>query len=70
MAAVVGANGRIVLKRVTIGRDFGSTVEILQGLDIADQVVDNPPDSIEAGEQVHMQAPPGLPHRPTAPNTP
>jgi RND family efflux transporter MFP subunit len=57
MAAVVGADSRIALKRVLIGRDFGSTVEILQGLDPADQIVDNPPDSIEAGEQVHVQAP-------------
>jgi RND family efflux transporter MFP subunit len=67
MAAVVGADDRIELKRVTIGRDFGTTVEILQGLDPADQIVDNPPDSMEAGQQVHVQTPSG---RLKKPNTP
>lgn len=55
MAVVVGADNRIELKRLTIGRDFGSTVEVLQGLDPSETVVDNPPDSIEAGEQVHVK---------------
>jgi RND family efflux transporter MFP subunit len=64
MAAVVGPDGKIELKRVTIGRDYGITVEILQGLDPADQVVDNPPDSIEANQQVHVQAPPAKSNTP------
>ena len=33
MAAVVGPDNRIVLKKLTIGRDFGNTVEVLEGID-------------------------------------
>jgi len=56
MAAVVGTDSKIQLKRIAIGRDFGSTVEVLQGLDASDFVVDNPPDSMETGEPVHVKA--------------
>ncbi|MEI9960713.1 MAG: HlyD family efflux transporter periplasmic adaptor subunit [Limisphaerales bacterium] len=31
---------------VTLGRDFGNTVEILSGLETSDRVINNPPDSI------------------------
>jgi RND family efflux transporter MFP subunit len=54
MVAVVGSDNKIQLKRVIIGRDYGSTVEVLQGLDISDVIVDNPPDSMEAGQEVHV----------------
>jgi hypothetical protein len=30
---------------------------VLQGLDASDSVVDNPPDSMEAGQPVHVKAP-------------
>ena len=56
MVAVVGADNKIQLKRIAIGRDYGSTVEVLQGLDVSDSVVDNPPDSMEAGEPVRVTA--------------
>ncbi len=52
MAAVVGADNHLTLKAVTIGRDFGSTVEVLDGISPADRVVINPPDSLEQGQQV------------------
>jgi RND family efflux transporter MFP subunit len=57
MVAVVGSDNKIQLKRIVIGRDYGTTVEVLQGLDASDSVVDNPPDSMEAGQQVHVAAP-------------
>ncbi len=57
MVAVVGPDNKIELKHITIGRDYGTTVEVLQGLDASDSVVDNPPDSMEAGQQVHVAAP-------------
>jgi RND family efflux transporter MFP subunit len=57
MVAVVGPDNKIQLKRIAIGRDYGSTVEVLQGLDASDSVVDNPPDSMEAGQEVHVAAP-------------
>ncbi len=58
MAAVVGgADRRVRLHKLTIGRDFGSSVEILQGLAPEDNVVVNPPDSLEDGESVVITSP-------------
>jgi RND family efflux transporter MFP subunit len=54
-AAVVDAKGRVHLTPVTIGRDFGNTVEILTGLQAADQIVLNPMDSLEDGAVVQVQ---------------
>ena len=54
LAAVVGADSRLVLKPITIGRDFGNAVEVLEGIDVADRVVINPPDSLQQGEQVNV----------------
>jgi RND family efflux transporter MFP subunit len=56
MAVVVNSSNQVELKRLSIGRDFGSSVEILDGLDTSANVVDNPPDAIEAGEQVRVKA--------------
>ena len=52
MAAVVGSDNRLTLKKLSIGRDFGNSVEVLQGIDQRDSVVINPPDSLENGQQV------------------
>jgi RND family efflux transporter MFP subunit len=52
MAAVVDRNGRIDLKKLTIGRDLGSSMEVLEGLTPEEALVINPPDSLERGEQV------------------
>lgn len=53
--AVVGSDQKIKLKPVMIGRDFGTKVEILNGLSPDDQIVVNPADSLEDGEQVHVK---------------
>jgi RND family efflux transporter MFP subunit len=60
MAAVVGPDGRIDLKKLTIGRDFGNALEVLQGIDPTDRIVVNPPDALEQGEPVNL-APQGAP---------
>jgi len=49
-------NGRVQLVPVTIGQDFGSTVEITSGLTSADEVILDPPDSLASGMQVHPEA--------------
>jgi RND family efflux transporter MFP subunit len=49
--AVVRDN-HVVLTPVTIGHDYGNTVEITAGLTQDDAVVLNPPDSISAGQAV------------------
>lgn len=53
--AVVGANGRVTVKPVTIARDEGKTVIVSSGLAAADRVVDTPPDSIRTGDRVQIQ---------------
>jgi multidrug efflux system membrane fusion protein len=52
--AVIGPNGRVAMRPVTIGRDLGATVEIASGLTSADRLIDNPPDSLRAGDQVRI----------------
>jgi hypothetical protein len=47
------------MKPITIGRDFGNAVEVLEGIEVADRVVINPPDSLQPGEQVTVTPRPG-----------
>jgi len=46
---------RVELTPVTIGHDFGSTVEITSGLTVDNDVILDPPDSLTSGTQVHIQ---------------
>ena len=55
--AVVDKDGKVTLRPITIGRDFGATLEILGGLDANDQVIINPSDSLEEGQKVHVAQP-------------
>ncbi len=48
-AGVVDPNGIVRLARVTVGRDYGTTVEIVDGLSESDNVILNPSDSLESG---------------------
>jgi RND family efflux transporter MFP subunit len=57
-AAVVDANHRVQLRPLTIGRDFGTSLEVLQGLSPNDWIVINPPDSLETNQEVRVQTPP------------
>jgi RND family efflux transporter MFP subunit len=52
--ATVGDGDRIVLKPITLGHDFGSTVEVVAGLNGDERVVINPPDSLAPGERVRI----------------
>jgi RND family efflux transporter MFP subunit len=55
LRAVVIENNRVRLQNLTIGRDYGTSLEVLTGLKSDDWIVLNPPDSIENGEQVHVK---------------
>ncbi|HKN70463.1 MAG TPA: efflux RND transporter periplasmic adaptor subunit [Terriglobales bacterium] len=55
--AVVDKDGKVHLRPISIGRDFGATLEILGGLDVSDQIVINPSDSLEEGQKVHVAKP-------------
>jgi RND family efflux transporter MFP subunit len=50
--AIVNHGTRVELRKVTLGRDFGDTVEILSGVTPRDAVVANPPDSLTTGTLV------------------
>lgn len=50
--------GRLTLVRVTLGRDLGKELEILDGLAAGDQVVVNASDELETGLAVEVVAPP------------
>ena len=55
--ALIDSQQRVHLQHVTIGRDFGSTVEIIEGLADGDRVVLSPLDSLYEGEQVKVSEP-------------
>jgi RND family efflux transporter MFP subunit len=57
--ATVGADGRVVLKQITISRDLGREVEIASGLAANDQVIASPPDGIASGDIVRIASEPG-----------
>jgi RND family efflux transporter MFP subunit len=54
--ATVDAAGKVLLKPVHLGRDFGTHVEVTSGLASNDRVIDNPGDSISNGEPVSIAA--------------
>jgi RND family efflux transporter MFP subunit len=51
-------NGRAELVPLTIGRDYGSSVEVVSGLQPTDAVIVNPSDSLISGTTVQVNAPP------------
>jgi len=55
--AVVGSDNKVQMRSIKIGRDFGSFVEILSGLDANDRAIVNPPDSIADGMTVQIAPP-------------
>ena len=76
--AVVDSRHAARLRNVTVGRDFGTSLEILSGLQLNDLVILNPPDSLSDGAAVSPQqaaetrsggsAPPPIPARNAAGN--
>jgi RND family efflux transporter MFP subunit len=65
-AVVVDANHRAHLKSITVGRDYGTTLEVLQGLNPEDWIVLNPADSLDDGQEVRVKEI-ALNHPPTQP---
>jgi len=55
--ATVDANNKAVIKAVTLGRDYGSEVEVVTGVAGDDKVITDPPDSIVDGELLRIATP-------------
>jgi RND family efflux transporter MFP subunit len=49
---VVDKDKKVQLRNITVGRDFGTSVEVLSGLSPSDAVITNPSDSLTAGAEV------------------
>ena len=56
--ATIGQDDQVKLKNITQGRDFGSTIEVLDGITADDNIILNPPDSLADGVKVRVMAPP------------
>ena len=54
---IVGPDGKVELRSVKVGRDFGPTLEILDGVGANDRVITNPSDSLTSGATVHVAEP-------------
>ena len=52
--AVVGADNKVQLRSITIGRDYGTTLEVLGGVTFEDRIIINPADSLEDGQTVNV----------------
>ena len=59
LQVAVVRDGRAELVPVTIGRDYGTTVEISAGLRPIDQVIVAPSDSLTSGARVRIASAPG-----------
>jgi RND family efflux transporter MFP subunit len=54
---VVDPGGKVEIRTVKLGRDFGQTVEIVDGINTGDHVIVNPPDSLASGMTVRVSEP-------------
>jgi RND family efflux transporter MFP subunit len=65
--AIVDGAGKARLRTVTLGRDFGTTVEVTSGLDASERVIANPGDAIAPGDAVRVvENPPSTGKRSTS----
>jgi membrane fusion protein, multidrug efflux system len=55
---VVRADNSVELRDIKVGRDFGTTIEIVQGVTPSDKVILNPADSLVTGDVVRVSATP------------
>jgi len=54
---VVGTGGKVEMRTVRLGRDFGQTVEVVEGVKAGDRVIVNPPDALATGMNVRVAEP-------------
>jgi RND family efflux transporter MFP subunit len=54
---VVKQDGTVEIRKIVIGRDLGSTLEIADGLSVDDNIIINPSDGLAAGQTVTIAEP-------------
>jgi RND family efflux transporter MFP subunit len=54
--ATVEPDGHVSLHEITLGRDFGTVIEVSTGLKAGDAVILNPPASLQTGASVRIRA--------------
>ncbi|MGA9566988.1 MAG: efflux RND transporter periplasmic adaptor subunit [Candidatus Korobacteraceae bacterium] len=54
--AVVNRAGQVELREVALGRDFGTSIEITNGINASDAIIASPPDYLVNGMKVSIQA--------------
>jgi RND family efflux transporter MFP subunit len=54
--ATLDSNNKVVLKKVQLGRDLGDSVEVIAGLSPSDRIINNPPETLAAGDIVRVAA--------------
>jgi RND family efflux transporter MFP subunit len=52
--ALLDKDNKVALKTVQLGRDLGDTVEVVAGLSPSDRVINNPPETLVAGEAARL----------------
>lgn len=54
---VVNAQNKVEVRPIKLGRDFGQTLEILEGIAAGERAIINPPDSLADGMEVRVAEP-------------
>jgi RND family efflux transporter MFP subunit len=52
--ATLDSDNKVVLKNVQLGRDLGDSVDVIAGLSASDRIIDNPPETLAAGDTVRL----------------
>lgn len=55
MVGVVGTDGRVSLRMIQIGKDYGTYVEVVSGISTKDNIILDPSDSLQQGDYVRLQ---------------
>src|SRR3954462_597334 len=55
---VVRADNSVELRDIKVGRDFGTTIQIVDGVTPSDKIILNPADSLLTGDMVRVASPP------------
>ncbi len=49
---IVGGDGIVQMRKIRIGRDYGTTIEVVDGITAEDRIILNPSDALSSGDKV------------------